>query len=108
MQRHISDKKSAKGRVRISKRIVGDGEGVLVIGEERYSVPMVDFGICGMCIVAPKALEHGKQVVLEVADARSVEGYICRVAFCQQVDWGWQIGLEIVEQDSQLLVINIP
>ncbi|MEO5331291.1 MAG: PilZ domain-containing protein [Magnetococcus sp. YQC-5] len=96
------------GRVRVSQRIPGEGHGVLVLGEERFQVPMLDIGLCGMCILSPKPLEHDMQVVIEVIDVYCVDAYVCRVAFCQESEFGWQIGLAIVEHDANLLVIQIP
>ncbi|MBF0179094.1 MAG: PilZ domain-containing protein [Magnetococcales bacterium] len=96
------------GRVRVSRRIPTEGYGVLVTGEERQPVGLIDVGLRGMCILAPDPLPHGVQVVLEVSEPYGVDAYRCRVAFCQEGDKGWQIGLEIEEQDSRLLVISIP
>ncbi|MBF0293983.1 MAG: PilZ domain-containing protein [Magnetococcales bacterium] len=97
-----------QGRVRVSRRIHAEGYGVLVTGEERHPVSMIDVGLRGMCILAPTPLIHGTQVVLEVSEPFGVDAYRCRVAFCQEEEKGWQIGLEIEEQDARLLVISIP
>ncbi|MBF0126414.1 MAG: hypothetical protein HQM02_04300 [Magnetococcales bacterium] len=99
---------ATKGRVRVSRRISGEGNGVLVVGQERFQVAMVDVGLCGMCVLASKSLPHGLEVIMEVSESSGVDAYACRVAFCQECDLGWQIGLEIEQQDAQLLVIHIP
>lgn len=100
--------RKVKGRVRVSARICGEGHGVLVVGQERFQVAMLDIGLCGMRILAPKSFDHGMEVVMEISEPYGVDAYVCRVTFCQDVEWGWQVGLEIEQQDSQLLVIQIP
>ncbi|MBF0271051.1 MAG: hypothetical protein HQL98_03090 [Magnetococcales bacterium] len=99
-----------KGRVRVSKRIPGHGHGygVLVIGEARHQVEMVDMGLRGMSVVSPVCLPEDHEVVMEVSEAYGVDAYRCRVVFCRDGEWGWQTGLEIVERDPGLLVIHIP
>ncbi|MBF0439294.1 MAG: PilZ domain-containing protein [Magnetococcales bacterium] len=96
-----------KNQVRLSQRVEGEGHGILVIGEERFQVPIVDIGLGGMRILAPKCMAMGMEVVMEVSEEYGVDAYICKVVFCQENEWGWQLGLEIVEQDERLLVIQI-
>ncbi|MBF0191350.1 MAG: hypothetical protein HQL99_09495 [Magnetococcales bacterium] len=97
------------GGVRVSGRIPGPGHGygVLVIGEARHQVELVDIGLRGMCVVSPVPLPMDHEVVMEVSETYGVDAYRCRVIFCRDGEWGWQTGLEIVERDPELLVIHI-
>ncbi|MBF0212604.1 MAG: PilZ domain-containing protein [Magnetococcales bacterium] len=93
---------------RISRRIPAEGHGVLVLGEARHQVGMREIGLHGMSVISPVTLACGEQVVMEISEDHGVDAYRCRVVFCQEGAWGWQTGLEIVEQDDTLLVIHLP
>ncbi len=88
---------------RVSERLTARRDGRIIDGEERIVVKVRDLGLEGFGIESPRFFPEGGTVTLEDSGVTGVDSYLCRVVFCRAFQGGYQLGLQVLEHQEELV-----
>ncbi|MEO5328408.1 MAG: PilZ domain-containing protein [Magnetococcus sp. THC-1_WYH] len=91
---------------RVSQRLTEQTPAILRIDKEKIPVEILDIGVSGFGLHAMVGLDLGNLVELEVTSDGSLDAYICKVVFSSQEGRHFRIGLEIVEQEPEIVIMS--
>jgi len=106
MMNHPIDNAEDINNQRISQRLDNQEQAVLKHGKESFPVELLDLGVAGFGLNSLIAITIGNQVELEVCSDLGLDIYRCKVVFCRQEDQHYHIGLEIIEQEPDLIFMT--
>ncbi|MBF0107738.1 MAG: PilZ domain-containing protein [Magnetococcales bacterium] len=91
---------------RISSRLDHREPAMLRFGKERFPVELQDIGVAGFGLDALVGLDIDDLVELEVSSDGGMDIYRCKVVFCRRKGHIFRIGLEIIEQEPDLVFLT--
>ncbi|HIJ83168.1 MAG: hypothetical protein HW380_3404 [Magnetococcales bacterium] len=91
---------------RISKRLDNREPAILKQKKENIPVELLDLGIAGFGLNCMIELNIGDVVELEVSGESGLDVYRCKVVFCRPNDRSFRIGLEIIEQEPEIVFLS--
>lgn len=91
---------------RISRRLNDRNSATLRRGLEEFPVTVLDIGVLGFGLFSMVPVDIGTKVELEISGASGIDVYQCHVVFCRQEGLRFRLGLEIIEQEPELLFMD--
>ncbi|MBF0419221.1 MAG: PilZ domain-containing protein [Magnetococcales bacterium] len=92
---------------RISQRLKNQDSATMRRGLEEFPVTVLDIGVLGFGLLSMVHVDIGTQVELEISGFSGIDVYQCRVMFCRQDGSHYHLGLEIMEQEPELLYMDV-
>lgn len=91
---------------RVSQRLSEQTPAILRISKEKIPVEVLDIGVAGFGLHSMVSVDLGDTVELEVTSDGSLDVYICKVVFSSQEGRHYHIGLEIIEQEPEIIILS--
>ncbi len=92
---------------RISQRLKNKDAATMRRALEEFPVTILDIGVLGFGLLSMVQVDIGTQVELEISGVNGIDVYQCRVMFCRQDASHYHLGLEIIEQEPELLFMDM-
>jgi hypothetical protein len=91
---------------RVSGRIDTTQQATVYQGESVSIITILDLGLEGFGALGKQPLTVGEKIFLDLPEGNGVERYICFVSFCEEKPDGFQLGLQIVDREEEVVLIQ--
>ncbi len=91
---------------RVSDRHRTKETATLTRGGTAFTVTIIDMGLEGFGIFSKRRLKTGEEIKLDVSADGGFDSYICKVAFCLEDGDGFHIGMNIVDSEEEVILID--